>query len=350
MNIYLINVLLTVVWGIAFLVIDKSKRSKAFFCILTSIQWTLISGLRGMSVSKDMYSYRLRFNAVKNMSWKSIFDNFYIVYVDEEGKDPGFEVFEKIIHIFTDNYHVYLFIVALIFFTAMGIWVYKNSDYSFLSMIIFDSFLYSFFALTGIRQTLATVLIVFIGGKYIHDRKFWKFMLVALIAFTVHKSAICFVPFYFVSQIPITRKYIIGVLASFPILFVFRNQFFRLIGSVVGYEYDALESTGAYTFTFMYLAVITLSLLIFNYIKENCEDYTMYFNALFMGLIFIPLVFVNPAAMRVVQYYSLYLMIFVPKMVKSFHQEIRIPVYVLLVAVLLVATSAFTRNYAFFWE
>lgn len=351
MNIYLINVIFTMIWAAMLLIVGKTDNGKKAFCIITSIQWILISGLRGMSVSRDMYSYQFKFNQVKNLAWKDVFNKFYFVYVEEEGKDPGYDIFQKFVHFFTDDYQTYLFIVAIIFFTAMGIWVYKHSDYKLLSMIIFDSFLYSFFALTGTRQTLATVLIVFIGGKYIRERDFKKFLIIAIIAFTVHKSSICFVPFYFISQIPISRKYIISVLCAFPLLYIFRYRFFYLVGALVGYEYYELENSGAYTFTFLYLALVIASLFLLNYIKKNCEDYTMYFNAMFMGLLLIPLVFVNPAAMRTVQYYSLYFMLFVPKLVKSFEYRTRVPVYAAVVSLLLVVTNAFTRtDYTFFWQ
>lgn len=351
MNIYFYNMLFTAIWGLIFLILIGGKKGKISFCVLTSIQWILISGLRGMSSSADMHSYLIRFERVKNTSWSDIFDKFYFVYVGGEGKDPGYDVFEKIVQLFTDSYQVYLFVVAIIFFVAMGIWVFKNSLYPMLSMFIFDAFLYSFFALTGIRQTLATVLVVFLGSKFIKERKLPQFIIIALVAYTIHKSSICFFPFYFISLIPVSKKYIAGVLTAFPLLFIFREPFFYMIGGLVGYEYAELESTGAYTFTALYLVIVVASLFLFNYIKKICENYNLYFNAMFMGLLLIPLVFVNPAAMRAVQYYSLYLMIFIPKIVKSFEKKFRMPVYTAMIVTLLIATSAFSRtDYTFFWQ
>lgn len=343
--------LLTAVWGLLLLVLVGGKKGKIGFCTLTSIQWILVSGLRGMSSSPDMHSYLIRFERVKTTAWKDIFDKFYFVYVGGEGKDPGYDVFEKIVQIFTGNYQVYLFIIAVIFFSVMGVWVYKNSKYPMLSMFIFDTFLYSFFALTGIRQTLATVLVVFLGSKFIKERKLPQFIIISLVAYTIHKSSICFFPFYFISMIPVSKKYIAGVLTAFPLLFIFREQFFYIIGGLVGYEYSELESTGAYTFTTMYFAVVLVSLFLFNYIKKNCEYYKMYFNAMFMGLLLIPLVFVNPAAMRAVQYYSLFLMVFIPELIKSFEHRVRLPVYTTMMLAILIATNAFSRtDYSFFWQ
>lgn len=350
MNIYVVNILLTFVWGMIFLGVFRGDRGKKIFCALTGVQWILISGLRGMSVSPDMYSYQRKFYTTMKTPWNQLFDNFYLVYVDEEGKDPGYAVFEKIVQIFTKDYQTFLFIVAVLFFTGLAVWVYKNSVRPLLSMLIFDSFLWSFFALTGTRQTLATLLVVFVGGKYIKERKFWQFLLITAVAFTIHKSAICVLPFYFISQIEITKEYIAGVICAIPILFIFRNQFFYLLGNLVGYEYGELESGGAYGFTTVYMAVVLCAVLLLRYVKLRTPDYKLYYNALFMGALLLPLVFVNPTAMRVVQYYSLYIMLLMPSFISCFSKKLQTPVYTVMVLVLLVMTNLYGRTYTFFWQ
>lgn len=350
MNIYVLNILLTFFWAFVFLGLVKSDNGKKAFCALTGVQWILISGLRGMSVSPDMFSYKNRFDNTMNTPWNRLFDNFYLVYVDEEGKDPGYAVFEKIVQIFTKDFQVFLLLVAVLFFTGLAVWVYKNSANPLLSMMIFDSFLWSFFALTGTRQTIATLLVVFIGGRLIKERKFWPFLFVSLIAFTIHKSAICFFPFYFISQINITKKYMAGVLCSLPILFLFKNQYFMILGRLVGYEYSEFENSGAYSFTIMYLAVLAVSMVLLNRIKNHCPDYKMYYNALFMGAVLIPLVFVNPAAMRTVQYYSLYLTLFIPYFIPCFERRLRVPLETAMIVLLLMMTNLYSRSYEFFWQ
>ena len=88
MNIYFINVLITFIFGAICYFTGRTEKSKKLFCTITSIQWILISGIRGMSVSPDMYSYKNKFDAAKTLPWKDVFNKFYFVYVEEEGKDP----------------------------------------------------------------------------------------------------------------------------------------------------------------------------------------------------------------------------------------------------------------------
>ncbi len=355
MNVYVINVILTFFWGLLFLRTSRGlgtgSAGKKSFCILATIQWILISGLRGLSVGADTYSYYNRFEKTKLTPWNQLFNNFELVYVEDEGKDPGYSVFEKIVQLFTDDYQVFLIIVAVIFFGAMGVWIYKNSENVFLSFIIFDAFMSSFFAVTGLRQTVATVLVVFVGSHFIKKRSFWAFLFVTIIAFTIHKSSICVLPFYFIANIDITRKYIALVLGSLPVLFVFRNQYFKFLGVVVGYEqYSAFDNRGAYGFSLMYIAVVIVSVLLLGYMKERCPDYKLYYNALFMGALFLPLVFVNPSAMRVVQYFSLYLMFLVPCLVKCFERNSQGIVTSGIIGALMLTTNLYKYYYVFFWQ
>ncbi|MGN0538238.1 MAG: EpsG family protein [Candidatus Fimenecus sp.] len=350
MNIFVVNILLTMLWGFILLKIKPTKTKRKLYIALMSFNWILISGLRGMSVGADTLSYRRRFERTLSTPWSKLFENFYVVYVNEDGKDPGYSVFEKLVQIFTQNYQVYLLIVAAVFFIGLAFWVYRYSSEPCMSYLIFSAFLFGFYALTGLRQTIATVLVVFIGTKLIEKRKLIPFLLVVLAAFTVHKSAICFLPFYFLSLVPINKKSIFAVLCATPIMFACKDQIFRVVGYLAGYEYDELANHGAYGFTFMYIAVTVVMLVLLKHIREKCPHYKMYYNALFLGLLFLPLVFVNPTAMRVVQYYSLFLMLSVPEIVRAFDKKTSKVIYTLMLVVLFSASNVYSYEYVFFWQ
>ena len=286
MNIFVVNIVLTLLLGALLLGIQPTERKKRIFIALMTINWTLISGLRGLTVGADTLVYKGRFERTAHTPWARLFENFYLVYVNEEGKDPGYAVFEKCVQIFTDNYQVYLVVLAVIFFAGMAWWICRYSAEPCLSYLIFSSFLFAFYALTGLRQTLATVLVVFLGTKLIEERKFWRFLLIVAVAFTIHKSSICFLPFYFLSRIPVNKKTIVGVAVLTPLMFVFNEEIFRFLGHLVGYEYAELENRGAYGFTFMYIAVTVVMVVCLPIFRRKCERYRLYYNALFWGFCF----------------------------------------------------------------
>ena len=350
MNIFVVNIAVTLLLGALLLAIQPSERKKRIYIALMTVNWVCISGLRRGDIGADTLTYKGRFQHTAMTSWRHLFENFYLVYVDEEGKDPGYSVFEKVVQIFTDNYQVYLIVVAVLFFVGLAYWIYRYSVDPCMSYLLFSSFLFAFYALTGLRQTVATVFVVFVGTKLIEKRRFWKFLLVVLLAFTIHKSSICFLPFYFLSRIPVNKKTIALVSVLTPLAFVFNEEIFHFLGYLVGYEYEEIENRGAYGFTFMYIAVTVIMVLLLRLFRTRCENYKMYYNALFLGLLFLPLVFVNPTAMRVVQYYSLFLMLSVPQIVRCFSKKVRTPIYMVMVTVLLLVTNVYSYEYAFFWQ
>ena len=52
-------------------------------------------------------------------------------------------------------------------------------------------------SMNGIRQSLAAA-IIFAATKYILDGNFKKFLLVILLASTIHQTALIFIPIYFI--------------------------------------------------------------------------------------------------------------------------------------------------------
>ena len=99
-----------------------------------------------------------------------------------------------------------------------------------------------------------------------------------------------------------------------------------------------------------YFVIVIVSLILLRYVRENPKNYKMYYNALFLGMLFIPLVFVNPSLMRVVQYFSVYLMLLVPELIMCVQKKYRNLVYIAIVIVLMIITNIYTANYSFFWQ
>lgn len=352
MEIYIINILLIFVYAALFLY-NRNLRNKKTFCILASLNWILLSGLRDFSIGADTLAYEYIFDRMVYRSWSSVLTEFFDIYfAGGQGKDPGYMIFEKFVQIFTTNYQVFLIIIAITFTIPLGIWIHKNSSEPAMSFLIYSVLFYAFFAITGLRQTIATALVVMVGYKFIKERRFWPFLIITLVAFTMHKTAICFFPFYFIANKKITKKYFTILLAIFPIFFVFKNQLMVLLGGVAGYEQYVEQFEGAGTWIFSAILLILLGVTIFKYkiMLKNNLLVTHYINALLIAFAFTPLTFVDPSAMRVVQYYSLFLMLLVPEIIRAFNKNERNIVYYVATASLLILFAKNEPQYLFFWQ
>jgi transmembrane protein EpsG len=284
-------------YRIDFIINSDANRKKYIkvICFILILQ----SGLRNVAVGTDTYAYYLSFEQIKNTNWDAIFQNFIVVYQLGEGKDAGYPLIQKIAQIFTTEYQVFLFIIAILFFTALGNFIYKNtislSD-AIMAFIIYSVLFYSFFSITGHRQTIATAATLF-AFELIKKRKLIYFLIVILIAATIHKTCLIFIPFYFLPIIKKERIIFWSIIIFFPLLLYFSTPIASYIIILTGSyeEYQHMEELKPITFTILMLLVAFVSLIkydkIINLILKTFSVFGMKIHRLIYSLSIILLLF-----------------------------------------------------------
>lgn len=337
----------------------NSNRNRKKYIWLISIILILQSGLRNVAVGDDTYAYFKGFEYIINTSWSSLYSSIIEYYQFGIGKDPGYKVFVKCIQFISEDYQVFLFIIAIIFFGALGNFIFKNSSRlndAVIAFVIYSVLFYSFFSITGIRQTIATAAALY-AYELIKKRKLLAFLLLILLASTIHKSVLIFLPFYFLTQIRNTKYFYIGVLLFFPLFMVFRNDIGAFLSVFGGYQYDQYEGAGTYTLTTMFLLIAIVALWRIKIILKNNSNAKHFYIALALVLLFLPLSWINPNAIRIVMYFSIFLLLFIPEILFSFQaisnkikkDATRFTV-LLLVVLYLISNWNVNRPYGFFWE
>lgn len=354
MSIYTVNIIMLIVEGIL-LSKNNSLENKRKFCTLASLQWIIISGFRHVSIGADTVAYRTMFETTRTLSWESIINKFNsIMFLGAEGKDPGYSIFEKLCQYISTDYQVYLIIIALIFTIPLGLFIYRYSKNACVSFLIYSCLFYSFFAITGHRQTIVTGLGVLLGYEFIKKRKFWKFMFSIIILSTIHKSVLFLIPFYFIAKKRITIRYVVSIFISFIFIFIFKNKLIIILASLVGYDSYAsqFEGAGTWTFTSIFLTVILVALWRAPIIMkgDNKNDVTIWYNAVFLALILIPFTFVDPSIMRAVQYFSIFIILLIPEIISTFNVKFRPLVYYISMGLMIGLFIKKNPQYMFFWQ
>lgn len=353
LNPYFINIFLLIAFAIIISNNRDLKNRNKLFVVFATLNWIVLSGLRHISIGADTLAYFNSYNRTLWTSWDDLFNNFVEIIIhgsEELGKDPGYYLFVKITQLVTHNYQIFLIIIALIFTVPLGVWIYRNSKNPFISFLIYSVLFYSFFSITGHRQTIATSIVVLIGYKYIKERRLLPFILLTFIAFAIHKSALVFFPFYFLANKKVTKKYLITTLSIFPLLMFFRVPLALFFQDLSGYEYGIYEGAGTVNFTILLLLVVIVGLWKSKKILTNNPQATHFFNALIISVLTTPLTWVNPDAMRVVQYYSIFLMLLVPEIINSFKKDERPMVYFVVIGLLVMLLVRSNPQYMFFWQ
>lgn len=333
---------------------NRRHRYVVFLTVLLILQ----SALRHLAVGADTYAYYLKFIDVQNESWSSIFRGMYDNYILNEGKDTGFKLLEKIFASVFPSFRIFLFFVAICFFIPLCKLAEKTlkSCYQlFLFFCLYQAIFYDFFSVTGLRQTLATVALL-VGINYIEDNKFLRFLIIALIASLIHKSALLIIPFYFIAKLPKSKYVLLIALLVLPLIIPRARELAQVMVEVsaseqyMHYINDSYETRGAQNFL-LFLSAGSI-LIIYSKWRNNSSIPDLFVNACALGLIFAPLTWVDPTLMRVGQYFSLLALMAIPLAVDDISANIKIKEILFISFIILMVLTIIRHNadYSFFWN
>lgn len=350
MAVYLVNIVLIIFWRMCF----TQKRfpdARKYFCIIAAFHWMLISGLRDLSIGADTYNYYNRFESVKRTPWETVLGNFFDYSLQNvEGRDPGYTLLTKLFQLFSGSYQLFMFLIAVLFMSLLAIWIYRYSASPCTSFILFSTLFYSFYAITGHRQTIATALVAFLGYDLIRQRKFWKFTAVSLVASLIHKSSLVFFPLYFLVRVPITLGYMLLLAIVIIVMAVLGRRIYGPIAQWLGYDIflDYAEG-GAELYATLLILLCIVVWILYPRIKNHREDAAALFHINSLTLLTGLMVFYNQSFMRIQQYFSLFLMITIPEVINTVRKEYRLLIYLLFGTVMILYLVRNNPEYQFFF-
>ncbi|MCX8531518.1 EpsG family protein [Chryseobacterium luquanense] len=360
MTINLIVILIILVLGFYYSQKDKCNSAFNRKKYIKTITFILIihAGLRNVAVGSDTYVYFQYFEDVKNVSWSTIYEDIITYYHLGIGKDVGYLLFEKAVQIFTDEFQVFLLVVAFIFFSFLGYFIFKNSSSLIsiaLSYVIYFAMFYNVFSISAIRQSLATAAALY-GYELIKKRKLFRFLILMLVASLMHKTVLIFLPFYFIAHLKKERIFLVISFLAFPIVFVFRNTLADYIKVLSGYnEYEQFEGAGTYYFTAFFILISIIALLRRKIVIQNNMNARASYFAFGLVLILLPMSWIHPAALRITMYFSIFMLLLIPQILnsfKSFSLRNNLYAYTILLFILLFIQANWNNPipYGFFWE
>lgn len=354
MAVFLVNFLLIVLWDILLLQNNPTESKKKIFCTISAIQWILISGLRSIELSRDVsINYVRAFEETKLMPWLKIFSAIRdYLFNGLEIKDPGYNLVMKIFQIFSNNFQVFLIFIAIVFTVSMAVWIYKYSSMPGLSFLIYSSLFYSFFALTGLRQTIATALVVFIADKFVRERKFIPFAIIAFIAFLIHKSSVVFVIYYLIAGISITPMYLAFSGCVIAAISMLGGSLYAPIANILGFGDEVITNNrhSATTYALMMLAICIIAYFVYPLVSKQREDSKFLYNMLILTIFSNLLVMQNQSFMRIQQYFALIIMIIIPEIILTIDKRHRAIIYLCGIVFMLFYLVSNNPQYRFFWQ
>src|SRR5690625_103223 len=357
MTIYISLAILLVVLGVGFEALNmytKDNFNKPLpnytYIIPSFVAVFFVSAFRGDFMT-DYVNYRNRFNSLLSI-------DFFDLFKYEHNIEFGYVLLNGFIQLFTDN-SLYLFVITTIIILVC--FYHQFSKYStkiWLSLLMFIT-VGSYYASFNITRQIMVAAILFAGSKFLYERKLFKYILVVIVAFMFHKSALIMIPFYFILNFRINFRNLFLFFATSTILVFFFDGFLDIVQNFVydNYTEDSYGMTGQSVAN----VVLPVSFLIFSLfnikkLDTNNSMHRIWINAVFFYALFNVLALQVEMVERIGRYFAPYALLLIPYLFsKMKNKHLRFIYMMVLIFMLVLYNFVILNNstfdpYYFIWD
>ena len=286
---------------VLFLAIKNNPKIDKRWYYFVIIVFTLFAGFRDMIGGYDVYIYAEVYEATTE----------FILTTD--AFDFGFRTLYLFLRIFSEDRYFMFFMVGMLYYIMQAYVIKKHSPLFYLSLFILFSKFY-LMSFVYLRQELA-MAVCWLSIPYILDRKYIKFFGAMIIAFLLHKSALLFLPLYFIAPIKFPKLGILGIciITLFLSLTPLSDQLLQLLIT----DTDGLEkvenyysrSTGINPFYLLEVIILLFVLLYYKAYFYSSKHKTLIANGFFLYLLVTIFAIKNGAFIRFNWYYLFFIAI-----------------------------------------
>lgn len=190
---WLFFLLIFFVLATAVLISTKRTKGAKIYLKITFFMFGILLMFRAINVGNDTDQYTYIFN---NISQASNIQS----YITNSRFEIGYIYLNKLLSLISDNPQIIFIITGAFTALSFGRFIYKYSELPWMSTFMFLTLQFFDLSMSGVRQIVSITILLF-SYDFIVKRKFIKFLLLVLLASTIHTSAILFLIIY-----PLTSK------------------------------------------------------------------------------------------------------------------------------------------------
>lgn len=326
MGIYIYNFVSIPLYAAFF---KRIKNGKKYFFAIITLQLFLILALRADWMGVDMINYRPGFEYISKFSLEELISRLRLFRTAEIGYpysyESGYVVCNWLVAKLGGSFHTFLVLHAAFCMISISRFIYKYSEKPWLSYMIFVSLgLYEY--MFGIlRQTLALCIVLY-AISAIEKRKLVKFLIIVFVAFTIHRTAILFLPLYFIYELKWNKNdYIKWLIVSLGFATIAPIVFEKIVASIL----NAMGHISATYIDFKLNNMFLLVLLIVGaeYAMVDFKSYKYEKQKAFISKAFLLSIALEALGMcndifaRSLQYYFIFAIILVPYILNEYKDK-----------------------------
>lgn len=283
----------------------KKTRSDV---MAVSLFCAFLIALRAETVGLDTWGYNASFQ--RQEADFSVLQGPFLLE-----NEIGWDILQIIIKKLGLGFGALLWIEAVVYIAPLSYIIYKYSKNPYMSLFLFIAFDYFLFAMSAIRQTYALgfVMMAFVAAQNKHPVKFS--VLVAL-ASLFHMTAIVAIPIYFLSRLSLKNIYIFLAIVLGAVLVAFKGPIQEIMREVARIGYEESETGGNGMYLFM-LSIVMLDIYTDHGVKQEQKSVGVIKYMIIAAIVMYPLLQFNPSIFRLHFYYSIFIIIYIPNVLKK---------------------------------
>ncbi len=198
--------------------------------------------------------------------------------------DPGFYILTKIIGEIHFSTVFYFAVTSAIICLSLFFFIKRYASNKSYALYFYYTIGLFAFSLAGLRQALAMSICLF-AYEAARRRKIIPFLILVGAAYLQHKSALFFLPVFFVGWVPWKAKYHLIILSTFGIVGLFFHEIYTMVTEWMDYNY-AIESTGnGGIFLIILLIIGFLGVVYRKKLMETNQDSLFFLNMHFVVIL-----------------------------------------------------------------
>lgn len=319
---------------------NNHKKYNYFFIVIIIFSLTIVSGFR--KAGTDFYTYRGLFLQQGSSSF----------IIDKDSTEIGFTALCKILYRISSEPLIFFIVTSFITSICIVMALKKYSKVFELSIYLYITTFMYYASMNILRQWMATA-IIFLGFRFLYERKWYIYFPIVIFASLFHSSATIMILVYFMVNhkiISINNLIKVGIFGVGFLLYNYSIKiFFDFLGTTKYADYmDEFVKQGHgvnILRVLVYLAPILLIVLMYKKfnLNINIKD-NIVFNLCLIGFLFMLLGLKHAYFARICVYFEPYYLLLIPDLISLFKDKERRIIYYLIMVLYFLFSTLLLRS------
>lgn len=347
MKLFIIYIIILILFRIVLMGISKRNYSKIemLFCCFAYVGLIALAAFRAPSVGTDTLSYISDYKDIYTYTWLDIIERY-----------RGYELFYFICKLFSLlglPIFMWFAFIEIIYVSAIARLIHKDSTDKIYSIILFITIGLYMFSLAGLKQTMAMGLVLH-AFMEMRSKRYVTTVLLFILAFFAHPTAIIFLPAFLLYHGRNIRNYNVVVICLI-LLLVFGSKYMLVsFSNMIRLEhferYLSVEKTYSIWTLLFYILMIIASLPFINNYSKNAlyqNEHKFEFSCLIIACSLQYLASLSPSLFRLALYYTPFFLVYMPNVFNT-HSDVTRKVVKLVLILAVILFFAYTnRNFVY---